>query len=51
MNPRNDAVDITDKLRALIESQAQDFQLLHQTSGDGTHGPIIYSSSIEIFYQ
>lgn len=50
-NPRNDAADITQALITLIDSHKEAgtmFQFIHQTAGDWTYGPLIYSSAIEL---
>lgn len=52
-NPRNDAVDVTAALKALVDSHKVTpamFQLFTQTIGDGTYGPLIYSSALEVIY-
>ena len=50
-SPQNDATDITSIFKALV-SQAvadqKDLQFTHQVVGNGTVGPEIYSSSLEI---
>jgi hypothetical protein len=56
--PLNEAFDITESLKALIESNSPSvdfpngsmFQLITQSAGDGSNGCLIYSSSIELIY-
>lgn len=56
--PLNEAFDITESLKALIESNKPNidlpngamFQLIPQSVGDSSNGCLIYSSSIEIIY-
>lgn len=50
-NPLNEAFDITADFQALIDSHktpATCFQFTHQSCGDGTYAPQIFSSSIEL---
>lgn len=52
-NPRNDAVDVTLALKTLVNSHKVTpamFQLFTQTIGDGTYGPLIYSSALEVVF-
>lgn len=51
---RNDAADITQAVRARVESHRLSntmFQLIHQTAGDSSTGPLIYSSAIELILE
>lgn len=49
-NPLNDAVDITQALRSLVDTSGEMFQILHQTAGNAFVGPLIYSSALEVVY-
>lgn len=52
--PKNDAVDITAKVKEMVEqalADQQELQFIHQTCGDGAVGPHIYSSALEIVYR
>jgi hypothetical protein len=50
----NEGFNITDKVRALVDSHrgtGKRFQLIHQSMGDGMHGCLIFSSSIELVFE
>lgn len=52
-SPLNEAFDITTKLNAVIASHANPqkfFQIFTEETGDGTYGPLIYSSALEIVF-
>lgn len=52
-NPRNDAKWVTTELRSLFAQAVidqKDLQIILQVVGNGTFGPHIYSSALEVVY-
>jgi len=52
-SPRNDSIYITDKFKEMVAQAVadnKDLQFILQVVGNGTFGPHIYSSSLEMVY-